>query len=114
MCCYLHPNKKPPDWAVIQYVCKLLFYFATNLALNSLLNFRLLCFERLQRFFALCFTRFAVCNTLCNARAKIHDKLRDIKQSFVAADWDTLIMWAGSQMIRAELRKQEMQYLKSR
>ncbi|MBP3340576.1 MAG: hypothetical protein J6L47_02840 [Alphaproteobacteria bacterium] len=47
-------------------------------------------------------------------RAKIHDKLRDIKQSFGAADWDALIMWAGSQMIRAELRKQEMQYLKSR
>ncbi|MBQ8368185.1 MAG: hypothetical protein IJX43_03980 [Alphaproteobacteria bacterium] len=59
-------------------------------------------------------SRLANTSLTADERAKIHDKLRDIKQSFGAADWDALIMWAGSQMIRAELRKQEMQYLKSR
>ena len=45
-------------------------------------------------------------------RAKIHDQLRTIKQSFDSADWDALITWSNNPTIRAELHKQKLSYIK--
>lgn len=45
-------------------------------------------------------------------RAKIHDQLRTIKQSFDSADWDALIKWSNNPTIRAELHKQKQAYHK--
>ena len=45
-------------------------------------------------------------------RAKIHDQLRTIKQSFDSADWDALIAWSNSPTIRAELHKQKLAHIK--
>ena len=47
-------------------------------------------------------------------RAKIHDQLRTIKQSFDSADWDALISCINNPTIRAELHKQKMLYLNTR
>lgn len=45
-------------------------------------------------------------------RAKIHDQLRTIKQSFDSANWDALITWSNNPTIRAELHKQKHAYHK--
>ena len=45
-------------------------------------------------------------------RAKIHDQLRTIKQSFDSADWDALITWSNNPTIRAELHKQKLAHIK--
>jgi len=45
-------------------------------------------------------------------RAKIHDQLRTIKQSFDSADWDALIAWSNNPAIRAELHKQKLMHIK--
>ena len=45
-------------------------------------------------------------------RAKIHDQLRTIKQSFDSANWDALITWSNNTTIRAELHKQKHAYHK--